>query len=843
MISVSRENCYYRIKRGRKGDNMAVSTTQVLEKLELYEGQVLFLQGTGVKSLNILHEGEVEYLLYPFEDIGELSENEIVERGLKLFNFRGYAFLGAPEYILSKPYFFSIRAKSDVVLSVYPTNSTDFSKIVSQRLNIAFLMTRSIWRKLAVIKSQYQKVLDLYRKVKEKKRLLALIFHIIGKENKKANMHNKNVKAIFDKELSSLNTENIPKNLSPDIIKKELVSSLEDINEIVKPDLYSFISSFFEMESGVQKALYQKNQKLLLYAGKFLSEVFQEFVDEVRKLFFKIENELQDIFNDDGMLSTIMEMLNEKMDKDSGNVSLLDFYVGLYNAMNEVLSMYVDVFQREYEGDISVLDDMEIKVSEINSFKEGSVVGEEKEDGSVDVVESEFQVPEELMNSLKQIIEYAELEEREKEIFITEYNTYMKISNKFDIYSDARKHLRRIRDIYWKIYEKSFLKAYRTKKIPKPVELMFYFGYIDENAVSRNTLSFLYNFKDVTKYSYPIFYGWEWLKLIYEQKELPSVNSLGETWEELIRKKKRSMGKKELEEAGGLDTPEKRLSHEIKEAYSELVRLCSGSPITACPILIEEQITTDLKNVMRKATLEKTVKEILKIDFSAFYREVLWMSEDGNRKEFVMVEVIPNFVILPVVGSKAFMWQELGSRDKRSRGRIFVPIIPTADVFDMLLEAVGAFRWELTRTIAGHSWADPTEGILTGDYFDYQSFYKKDKSLSEEVKRKISEEFKKFRDVKARFVNDYKKWIKYESQGIMKLNKRVREIMFKHVPFPREIRNKLKDFSPVYNDLNTRFENLRRKKIRELEIRYRKYQNELGELPEELRGNIEFYKR
>ncbi len=87
-------------------------------------------------------------------------------------------------------------------------------------------------------------------------------------------------------------------------------------------------------------------------------------------------------------------------------------------------------------------------------------------------------------------------------------------------------------------------------------------------------------------------------------------------------------------------------------------------------------------------------------------------------------------------------------------------------------------------------------------------------------------------------MNDYINWIKYESQGVMKLNKVVRAILYRHVPFERSIRDNLST-QPAFSDIHNRFKNIRSRKLRELEVRYRKF----GEtLPKELSDNVEFYK-
>src|SRR5690606_9858096 len=135
-------------------------------------------------------------------------------------------------------------------------------------------------------------------------------------------------------------------------------------------------------------------------------------------------------------------------------------------------------------------------------------------------------------------------------------------------------------------------------------------------------------------------------------------------------------------------------------------------------------------------------------------------------------------------------------------------------------------------------WNNVSQSSITADYTDYVQFFKKNRDLSVEIKEKLASEFKRFRSDRDRFVNDYINWLKYESEGVMKLNKVSRGIFYRHIPFHKDIRDSLEN-QPAFSDLQNRFKNIRNKKLRELEVRYRKY----GEMvPDVLQENLDFYK-
>ena len=110
-----------------------------------------------------------------------------------------------------------------------------------------------------------------------------------------------------------------------------------------------------------------------------------------------------------------------------------------------------------------------------------------------------------------------------------------------------------------------------------------------------------------------------------------------------------------------------------------------------------------------------------------------------------------------------------------------------------------------------------------------------------ELKEKISTEFKRFRTDRDKFVNDYLAWIRYESEGIQRLNRVVRGIFYKHIPFQKDIRDKVSKL-PAYADMHNRFTNIRNRQFKEFENRYKKYATADGRLPQVLQENLDFYK-
>ena len=56
-------------------------------------------------------------------------------------------------------------------------------------------------------------------------------------------------------------------------------------------------------------------------------------------------------------------------------------------------------------------------------------------------------------------------------------------------------------------------------------------------------------------------------------------------------------------------------------------------------------------------------------------------------------------------------------------------------------------------------------------------------------------------DVKDAFIKDYVLWITKESEGTQKLDKEIRGVFWRMLPFPQDVKDKLKNRGFVYTDL------------------------------------------
>ena len=145
--------------------------------------------------------------------------------------------------------------------------------------------------------------------------------------------------------------------------------------------------------------------------------------------------------------------------------------------------------------------------------------------------------------------------------------------------------------------------------------------------------------------------------------------------------------------------------------------------------------------------------------------------------------IVPYVLLIPTYGDVGFCWEPFDRFNRiTSRGRIIIPMYPH-NLQVACLTAVADLRWQVAKEKASFDWM--AEG-LTGQYYQYI-------------------EGKKLKgDVKQFFIDDYILWMTKESSGTQKLEKEVRAIFWRYLPFPQERKDELKKRSMAYAELYQR---------------------------------------
>ena len=142
--------------------------------------------------------------------------------------------------------------------------------------------------------------------------------------------------------------------------------------------------------------------------------------------------------------------------------------------------------------------------------------------------------------------------------------------------------------------------------------------------------------------------------------------------------------------------------------------------------------------------------------------------------------IVPYICLVPTYGDRGFCWEPFDRYNRvTSRGRIVVPMYPK-DLRIAVLTAVADLRWQVAKEKASFYWME--EG-LTGQYYQH------------------AEQLKLKGDLKDFFIEDYILWMTKESTGVQRLDRDVRGIFWRNMPFPKELREDLRKRSLVYDDL------------------------------------------
>jgi hypothetical protein len=227
------------------------------------------------------------------------------------------------------------------------------------------------------------------------------------------------------------------------------------------------------------------------------------------------------------------------------------------------------------------------------------------------------------------------------------------------------------------------------------------------------------------------------------------------------------------EKAGALGQDAKADMQTLAQEFDtlrQMTRLCIGRQGNHFPLLSREYFHGGIKDVATRENVVRALAAIEAIDCEAFCRPY----------KSALNRIVPFVLLVPCYGDSGVCWEPFDNHNRAtSRGRVAIPMYPK-NLSLAVLTAVADLRWQVAKEKASYYWME--EG-LTGNY--YQWFQS----------RKIRG------DVKEYFIQDYLTWVTKESEGIQKLEKEIRGIFWRYMPFSKEIKEKLKTRSYVYQEL------------------------------------------
>jgi hypothetical protein len=205
----------------------------------------------------------------------------------------------------------------------------------------------------------------------------------------------------------------------------------------------------------------------------------------------------------------------------------------------------------------------------------------------------------------------------------------------------------------------------------------------------------------------------------------------------------------------------------------QMAKMTIGRQGNHFPVLTSEYFRCGPNDVATRENVIAQLAWIESIDPEAFCRVY------KNR----LNRIVPYVVLLPTYGDIGFCWEPFDRFNRAtSRGRIALPMYPKS-LPVALLSAVADLRWQVAKEKASFYWME--EG-LTGNYYQWFN--------AQKLKG----------DVKEYFIQDYILWMTKESEGTQKLDKEIRGIFWRHMPFAQPVKEKLKTRSFIYQELYQR---------------------------------------
>jgi len=209
------------------------------------------------------------------------------------------------------------------------------------------------------------------------------------------------------------------------------------------------------------------------------------------------------------------------------------------------------------------------------------------------------------------------------------------------------------------------------------------------------------------------------------------------------------------------------------DTIRQMAKMTVGRQGNHFPVLTSEYYHCGPNDIATRENVITLLSRIESIDAEAFCR--VYKSK--------LNRIAPYVLLIPTYGDTGFCWEPFDRFNRAtSRGRIIVPMYPR-NLYYAVLTAVADLRWQVAKEKASFYWME--EG-LTGHY--YQWFQ------ASKLKG----------DIKEYFIRDYILWMTKEAEGIQKLEKDVRGTFWRYMPFTREVKEKLKLRSFIYQELYQR---------------------------------------
>ncbi len=817
--------------------------TKLVKQEKVDKGTVLIVQGGNKKALTIIHSGLAELISYS-EDAYGIEPEQIISKSIRVGLIKGESICGIMGLLNPEPYGSSVRTLTECVISVIPVSIDEIIKTLQSKmlLNLQVLRAlvqrnesaiflinnyKALWHKLASIADSIAIGIELPKKaikqMENADRINLSLMDYSSFLKKKITSKKMSVPQVWDHNIFLGTVQNSIKLF-------DNIDTIE-IESIIDYQQFLFLKRLLRKKDNILIDLFKRDEPTNYYFFQFLGKTLEALLKKNKEMVQTINKLIGILYSDSGWIGQVIKQYNKKNKK----VYLFIHYMGKFcwRCRRDIIQLFGKDLKIEFPV-YSKLKSFELLDVEVGQQKAG------KPESKIKVQDASLK---KYNNLLSKILSFAEVDTDFKNKFIMLLNVFKKNKKKFENEPKLNGVKNKISELYWELYEICFLKITDTDLKSFIPGIMLHFGLLDETLVSKEHLSFidksyaknLFVDEPIPVMTLPYF-----LEKIYKMEFNPSLTEMGESFNDVI-KKQLKLSKKEIDNTYLYsDIVEDRVRFEVRKVISKIFKLIFGSIRTAFPILCSETILGKIdRTFVDPEEYSNLVNKFRQQDFSLFYRDIVLHHKFGT--DIVSKEVIPNFILYPLSGSRIMMWQELDGAKRSTAGRLFLPSFFNENLSESILTGLAHFKWELQKIMAGGKWMDPVDGGFIGAYYDYINFYKKNPNLTPKAKELLKDFIKRTRSDKERFTKDYIMWMNFEFEGRIKLNNVARDIFYRYCPFRKDARSELAK-KPLYTNLDTKYRNRARQKILKTESRIRKFEKSEESVPQDILDYMEFLK-
>ena len=457
----------------------------------------------------------------------------------------------------------------------------------------------------------------------------------------------------------------------------------------------------------------------------------------------------------------------------------------------------------------------------------------------------------EFTQTFEHICEFAEVDEEKTAEYRRQLDEYLALSDREGKEDNERKVRKKAVDLFYDLYQKTFFRALEFEayggELDTIIKMFLNMGYIDYNAVGddlTNELADIMERMDSLCGGEHLFTIYTWLRAVYAGEREPSRNELDLDYRGFVLEERKAGNISEADMPAWMNDQEQKVKFEMNNFFVSANRTTSGKMTSFCPVLTKEDFGSEaMRMLITSNKLYESLQKIEEVDYGIFLREGFYTDMDANVKsEPYLKRVEPDIILLPNAGMRAMMWQECGGIKVDSPGRFVFPMFTFDDVDKLMIYCCGAFRWEICRKEQGSRWNDIGSDCLTSDFYDYFTFYRKNKDLSAENKEKVKTLLKSSRNnMREAFTKQYTIWINFEAQGSIRLNKAERNILNKHCTFSKAYRSKVSSH-PMYEQGISRHEIKCSQELNHLKTIIDRVEKNDGVVPDEVKQGLEYLK-